>query len=235
MFIQVESTPNENALKFKPGITVVDPTRDGGSCFEFTQFSETISSPLARTLFSVPGVKGIIIRRYIHHISRRICEGVFFGADFITVNKQEDMQWAILKPEIYAAIMDYYASPSATSAEKPLVFPSSDNQTGATEEESEIVLMIRELLDTRIRPAVHEDGGDIEYVGFNTETGVVQLKLKGSCRGCSSSSVTLKSGIENMLRHYIPEVKSVEQVLDEVEQESNKVFAQLEEKLSSEK
>lgn len=139
---------------------------------------------------------------------------VFFGSDFITVTKSDEISWDLLKPQVFAAIMDFYASG------QPLILDSAtaaSMDTAIQEDDSEIVAMIKELLETRIRPAVQDDGGDIEYVGFDPETGVVKLRMQGACSGCPSSSVTLKSGIENMLMHYVPEVKSVEQELDEDE------------------
>ncbi|CAN1258410.1 NifU-like protein 4, mitochondrial [Linum perenne] len=128
---------------------------------------------------------------------------VFYGSDFVTVTKSDDMSWDLLKPEIFAAIMDFYSSG------QPLFL---DAQTAAAkdtaihEDDSETVAMIKELLETRIRPAVQDDGGDIEYCGFDPETGIVKLRMQGACSGCPSSSVTLKSGIENMLMHYVSEV-----------------------------
>lgn len=140
---------------------------------------------------------------------------VFFGSDFITVTKSEDADWDFLKPEIFAAIMDFYSSG------KPLVMDSDTlaaTDTAIKEDDSETVAMIKELLETRIRPAVQDDGGDIEYSGFDPDSGIVRLKMQGACSGCPSSSVTLKSGIENMLMHYVPEVKGVEQELDDEEE-----------------
>ncbi|CAN6345342.1 unnamed protein product [Urochloa humidicola] len=136
---------------------------------------------------------------------------VFFGSDFVTVTKSEETSWDYLKPEVFAAIMDFYSSG------QPLFLDSNaaaSMDTAIHEDDSEIVAMIKELLETRIRPAVQDDGGDIEYRGFDPETGIVKLKMQGACSGCPSSSVTLKSGIENMLMHYVPEVKGVEQELD---------------------
>lgn len=140
---------------------------------------------------------------------------MFFGYDFITVTKSEDAGWDFLKPEIFAAIMDFYSSG------QPLVMDSdalAATDTAIREDDSETVAMIKELLETRIRPAVQDDGGDIEYRGFDPESGIVSLKMQGACSGCPSSSVTLKSGIENMLMHYVPEVKGVEQELDDEEE-----------------
>lgn len=136
---------------------------------------------------------------------------MFFGSDFVTVTKSEDSTWDYLKPEIFAAIMDFYSSG------QPLILDSdsaSSLDTSINEDDSETVAMIKELLETRIRPAVQDDGGDIEYAGFDPDNGIVTLRMQGACSGCPSSSVTLKSGIQNMLMHYVPEVKGVEQELD---------------------
>ncbi|KAI3657056.1 hypothetical protein MP638_006086 [Amoeboaphelidium occidentale] len=206
MFIQTESTPNEHALKFKPGVQVVPE----GKVYEFSDLSEVKGSLLARELFAIKGVKSI-----------------FFAPTFVTVNKHESYQWAILKPEIYGTLMDYFSQGKPAVNEEAFSQESED-----VSKDSEVVQMIKELLNTRIRPAVQEDGGDIEYVQFEDDTGVLKLKLKGSCRGCSSSSITLKSGIENMMKHYIPEVSRVEQVLDPVEEVSQKAFDEFEKQKS---
>ncbi|XP_060184098.1 nifU-like protein 5, mitochondrial isoform X2 [Lycium barbarum] len=193
MFIQTQSTPNPLSLMFYPGKSVVE----GGSA-DFPNARSAMNSPLAKALFGIDGVTR-----------------VFFGSDFITVTKTDDASWDLLKPEIFAAIMDFYSSGN------PLFLDSStaaSMDTAIHEDDSETVAMIKELLETRIRPAVQDDGGDIVYRGFDADTGVVKLKMQGACSGCPSSSVTLKSGIENMLMHYVPEVKSVEQELDEDEE-----------------
>ncbi|ELK14634.1 NFU1 iron-sulfur cluster scaffold like protein, mitochondrial [Pteropus alecto] len=135
-------------------------------------------------------------------------KGVFFGPDFITVTKEsEELDWNLLKPDIYATIMDFFASGL------PLVTEETSSGEAGSEEDDEVVAMIKELLDTRIRPTVQEDGGDVIYKGF--EDGIVQLKLQGSCTSCPSSIITLKNGIQNMLQFYIPEVEGVEQVTDD--------------------
>lgn len=193
MFIQTQSTPNPLSLMFYPGKPVVE----AGSA-DFPNARSAMNSPLAKALFGIDGITR-----------------VFFGSDFITVTKTEEASWDFLKPEIFAAIMDFYSSGN------PLFLDSStvaSMDTTIHEDDSETVAMIKELLETRIRPAVQDDGGDIEYRGFDPDTGVVKLKMQGACSGCPSSSVTLKSGIENMLMHYVPEVKAVEQELDEDEQ-----------------
>ncbi|XP_074063963.1 NFU1 iron-sulfur cluster scaffold homolog, mitochondrial isoform X1 [Macrotis lagotis] len=186
MFIQTQDTPNPNSLKFIPGKPVlVSQTMD------FPTPATAYRSPLARQLFRIEGVKS-----------------VFLGPDFITVTKEsEDLDWNLLKPDIYATIMDFFASGL------PIVNEETLSTETVTEEDDEVVAMIKELLDTRIRPTVQEDGGDVIYKGF--EDGIVQLKLQGSCTSCPSSIITLKNGIQNMLQFYIPEVEGVEQVVDD--------------------
>ncbi|XP_021733235.1 nifU-like protein 4, mitochondrial [Chenopodium quinoa] len=195
MFIQTQPTPNPASLMFYPG----KPVMEIGSS-DFPNARTAMNSPLAKALFGIDGVTR-----------------VFFGSDFVTVTKSDDITWDILKPEIFAAIMDFYTSG------QPLFLDEStaaSKDTAIHEDDSEIVAMIKELLETRIRPAVQDDGGDIVYKGFDPETGIVKLQMQGACSGCPSSSVTLKSGIENMLMHYVPEVKGVEQELDDEEEEA---------------
>ncbi|RIB15776.1 scaffold protein Nfu/NifU, partial [Gigaspora rosea] len=203
MFIQAEPTPNQDSLKFIPGVPVM---KDGGTA-EFLSGNSASISPLAKKLFQIDGVRG-----------------VFFGPDFITISKDPDAPWQLMKPDIYANIMDFFASgqPIVTEAQPP-------SDTEIKDDDPEVVQMIKELLDTRVRPAIQDDGGDIEYRGF--DNGIVKLKLKGACRSCDSSVVTLRNGIENMLMHYIPEVTCVEQILDEEEAISQFEFEKLEKKL----
>lgn len=171
-------------------------------------------SPLARKLFAIDGVTAL-----------------FFGKDFITVTKSEDYTWQVLKPDIFAAIMDFFSSGEPLFLEGETLAASD---TAIHPEDDEVVAMIKELLETRIRPAVMEDGGDIQYQGFDPDTGRVTLKMVGACSGCPSSQVTLKSGIESMLSHYIPEVKEVvEADPDEAEQEGIKALNQMEQHLSA--
>jgi len=203
LFIQTESTPNVDSLKFKPGM----PVMSGSSTIEFHSYRDATPSPLAKQLFKIPGV-----------------QSVFYGPDFITVSKEPDANWKYLKPDIYGAITDHF-----TSNQPLLTEDNAPKDTQISDEDSETVVMIKELLDSRIRPTIQEDGGDIEYVGF--EDGTVKLKLKGACRTCDSSVVTLKNGIENMLKFYIEDVKSVEQVLEEHEKISNDEFDKLEKSL----
>ena len=178
MFIQTETTPNPNTLKFLPGQDVL-----GLGTAEFTDAVKAANSPLAALLFAIDGVSG-----------------VFLGSDFITVSKAETGDWATLKTLVLAGIMDHYASG------KPVILESV-SETGSDDQDP-IVVKIKDLLETRVRPSVAQDGGDITFDRF--ENGVVYLHMKGSCAGCPSSTATLKHGIENMLKYYVPEVTSVE-------------------------
>jgi Fe-S cluster biogenesis protein NfuA len=199
LFIQTEATPNVDSLKFKPG----KPVLDSRTTVEFMNPREAIKSTLAMKLFRVDGVKSVM-----------------FGQDFITITKNSESSWQLMKPDIYGGIMDFVSSNEPAIKEQI----NSNN-----EDDCETVQMIKELLDTRIRPTIQDDGGDIEYVDF--KDGIVLVKLKGACRSCDSSTITLKNGIENMLMHYIAEVKGVEQVLDEQEEISKKEFEKLEKAL----
>jgi Fe-S cluster biogenesis protein NfuA len=184
MFIQTEQTPNPATLKFLPGCVVV-PTGTAN----FVDAAAARRSPLAERLFALPGVTG-----------------VFLGADFVTVSKDDEGDWYRLKPAILAVIMEHF------TAGRPVLLWESGNDAPPTtaEEEDEVVSQIKELLETRVRPAVAQDGGDIVFHDY--EDGVVYLHMQGSCSGCPSSTATLKAGIENMLRHYIPEVVEVRAV-----------------------
>jgi len=207
MFIRTQDTPNPNSLKFYPGTKVLE-----SGTLDFPTVASATNSTLAKMLFRIEGVKSI-----------------FFGSDFITVTKyDDDMDWKLLKPEIYAIIMDFFASglPVVTESKG-----ESTDESEAVEEEDETVALIKELLDSRIRPTVQEDGGDIRFVGF--KDGVVQLIMQGSCTSCPSSVVTLKNGVQNMLQVYIPEVLAVEQVIAPEEIVANAEFDKLEKKLSS--
>ena len=187
IFIQTQSTPNPASLMFMPG----KPVYEEGGSKNFANMREAMASPLAKKLFNIDGVTS-----------------VFFGADFVTVTKNDDHEWGVLKPEVFAAIMDFYASGEPIISDEAELAAAG---TAITDDDDEIVAMIKELLETRIRPAVAEDGGDIVFRGWDAESGVVTVKMQGACDGCPSSSVTLKSGIENMLRHYVPEVNAVVQ------------------------
>ncbi len=187
MFIQTESTPNPATLKFLPGREVMGE----GAVADFPSREAAVRSALARTLFDIPDV------------SR-----VFFGADFISVTKA-DGDWRNLKAPILGAIMDHFTRGLAVMEGS---HDEIDDSAAYGEADPEIVVQIRELIDTRVRPAVAQDGGDIIYKGFDGGSGIVFLHLQGSCAGCPSSTMTLKNGIENMLRHYVPEVNAVEAV-----------------------
>ncbi|KXZ55882.1 hypothetical protein GPECTOR_2g1433 [Gonium pectorale] len=183
----------ELATPSAPNSTARSPPQSG--TLEFTSAREGMKSPLAKRLFSVDGVSS-----------------VFFGSDFVTITKRDDYSWPVLKPDIFAAIMDFYSSGEVLVSDAEALAASD---TAIHPDDSEVVAMIKELLETRIRPAVQEDGGDIVFKGFEEDTGTVVVKLVGACSTCPSSTVTLKSGIENMLMHYIPEVKGVIEASDE--------------------
>jgi len=182
MFIQTEETPNPATLKFLPGREVL-----GMRTASFASEAEAAHSPLAQRLFGVEGVTG-----------------VFFGSDFVSVSKAADKEWFLLKPAVLGVIMEHFV------AGRPVLGESAGAESGEAVEDDEIVATIKELLETRVRPAVAQDGGDIVFQGF--EQGVVYLHMQGACAGCPSSTATLKMGIENMLRHYVPEVVEVRAV-----------------------
>jgi Fe-S cluster biogenesis protein NfuA len=185
MFIQTEETPNPATLKFLPGRVVMT-----SGTANFTTREAACISPLAERLFSLPEVKG-----------------VFLGTDFITVTKAGDEDWYRLKPAILALIMEHFTAGRPVLLADEVAGPAA--RTGE-EDDDEVVTQIKELLETRVRPAVAQDGGDIIFHDF--EDGIVYLHMQGSCSGCPSSTATLKAGIENMLRHYIPEVIEVRAV-----------------------
>ncbi|WP_207455788.1 NifU family protein [Azospirillum sp. SYSU D00513] len=181
MFIQTEQTPNPATLKFLPGRDVL-----GAGTADFPSREEAARSPLAERLFDVDGV-----------------EGVFLGSDFVTITKSDAKEWFLLKPSILGVIMEHF------TANRPVLLDGAEAGSGHvdSEDDDEVVSQIKELLDTRVRPMVAQDGGDITFHGF--DKGVVYLSMKGACSGCPSSTATLKAGIENMLRHYVPEVVEV--------------------------
>ena len=187
MFIQTESTPNPATLKFLPGQDVLDM-----GTADFPSAESAANSPLAQRIFATGHVTG-----------------VFLGTDFVTVTKAGDVEWDHIKPAILGAVMEHFQSG------QPAIM--GESATGHTDgfvptdaADVAVVEQIKELLDTRVRPAVAQDGGDITFHGF--DRGVVYLNMKGSCAGCPSSTLTLKMGIENLLRHYIPEVIEVRPV-----------------------
>jgi Fe-S cluster biogenesis protein NfuA len=184
MFIQTEATPNPASLKFLPGRIVL-----GTGTAEYRNADEANGSPLAERLFAVPGVSG-----------------VFLGNDFITVTK-DDAEWQHIKPAVLGAIMEHFLSGMPVLREEP------EDESGGDEffeeADGETVATIKELIETRVRPAVAQDGGDITFRGFRD--GVVFLNMRGSCAGCPSSTATLKHGIENLLRHFVPEVREIQE------------------------
>ena len=191
MFIQTEDTPNPATLKFLPGRDIVGPD---GRVREYTRGDDIKDAPMAGMLFMIPDV---------HRI--------FFGSDYISVTRGEDAQWKHLKPAVLGAIMDFYVAGGT-----PLL---DQLQSGEVEERVyegetlEIVEQIKELIELRVRPAVAQDGGDIVFKHFDDADGIVFLEMRGACAGCPSSTMTLKHGIENLLKHYVPEVNGVEQAV----------------------
>jgi Fe-S cluster biogenesis protein NfuA len=186
MFIQTEATPNPATLKFLPGRSVLE-----SGTLDLRSPEDAAKSPLAERLF---GIKGV--------------DGVFYGSDFITVSKA-DGEWPQLKPAILGAIMEHFVSGEAVTTGEPSGSESSSGEFYAPEDE-ETVKTIKELLETRVRPAVAQDGGDITFQGYRE--GIVYLHMRGACSGCPSSTATLRHGIENLLRHFIPEVQEVRPV-----------------------
>ncbi len=191
MFIQTQATPNPDALKFLPGREVVS-----GEPYNFSNKEEAVISPLASALFDIEGVRV-----------------VFLGSDFISITK-ENVEWDDIKPIILGTIMDHFLSETPVISESGggnvEHLQADENGEFFDKEDSDIVEIIKELLDTRVRPAVAMDGGDITFRGYRD--GVVYLSMKGACSGCPSSSATLKSGVENLLRHFIPNIQSVQQI-----------------------
>jgi Fe-S cluster biogenesis protein NfuA len=183
MFIQTEATPNPATLKFIPGQDILE-----AGTADFPNPEAAQASPLARRVFAVEGVTG-----------------VFLGLDFVTVTKADGVDWAHIKPAVLGAILEHLQS-----GEAAIAGPAQSGHASHDGPDAAIVSQIKELLDTRVRPAVAQDGGDITFHGF--ERGVVYLHMQGACAGCPSSTLTLKMGIENLLRHYIPEVTEVRPV-----------------------
>jgi Fe-S cluster biogenesis protein NfuA len=185
VFIQTEDTPNPATMKFLPGREVVPMGN-----YDFASADEAAASPLATRLFQVDGI-----------------QGVFLGADFISITKAAEAEWFLLKPVILGVIMEHFATGRPVIAEGAKADSGAEADIQYDERDAEIVEQIKELLDTRVRPAVARDGGDIVFHSF--DKGIVVLHMRGACAGCPSSTMTLKMGIENMLRHYIPEVVEV--------------------------
>ncbi|MGE0742974.1 MAG: NifU family protein [Hyphomonadaceae bacterium] len=192
MFIQTEATPNPRTLKFLPGRDVL-----GQGSREFAHPEAAANAPLAQALFAVDGV-----------------ERVYLGSDFVTITKTEGIEWPHLKPHVLAAIMDHYTSGRPVLSDDGAPADATDEADITYEgEAADIVKELKEIIDARVRPAVARDGGDITFHSWDHEHGIVRLNMRGSCAGCPSSTLTLKQGIENMLRHYVPEVLHVEQVV----------------------
>ena len=192
MFIQTEPTPNPDTIKFLPGETVAGAIGP----FDFASESEAGISPLAQAVFSVSGVTR-----------------VFLGADFLSVSKQETADWKHVRPMVLAAIMDHYVAGLPVLNDGEGQEQAAEGATTAADyegEAAEIVGEILELIETRVRPAVAQDGGDIIFHRYDADSGIVHLSMRGACAGCPSSTMTLKQGIENMLKAYIPEVNAVE-------------------------
>ena len=188
MFIQTEATPNPATLKFLPG----RPVLADGTLDLRDPFAAERQSPLAGALFGIDGVSG-----------------VFYGADFISVTKRDDADWQMLKPAVLGTIMEHFTSGAPLLLEAD-GFEGGEQDEFFDEDDIEIVETIKDLLETRVRPAVAGDGGDIRFRGYRE--GTVYLAMKGSCQGCPSSTATLKHGIQNLLSHFVPEVRDVEQV-----------------------
>jgi Fe-S cluster biogenesis protein NfuA len=191
MFIQTEDTPNPATLKFLPGRDVAG---EGATPIEFTRGSDVSSAPLAEMLFMIPDVTRLM-----------------FGSDFISVTKSEDSQWKHLRPAVLGAIMDFFVAGGVPLAEQ--IAREEPEERVYEGETAEIVEQIKELIELRVRPAVAQDGGDIVFRHFEEDDGTVFLEMRGACAGCPSSTMTLKHGIENLLKHYVPEVTRVEQAV----------------------
>lgn len=235
LFIKTEPTPNPNSLIYRPENRAILGNDSSNfllfflvrvlyDIFAFIEMTVEITSalqaarksPLADEMFKIEGVKSILL-----------------GPDFLTVTKSSDITWPQINPQIFAAIMDFFTTGQDTLKKEHQGTAAKISETETPD--SEVVQMIKEILDTRIRPTIQDDGGDVEFRGFNSQTGWVQLKLVGACRTCSSSTITLRNGIENMLMHYIPEVKGVEQVVDPDEEVSTHEFEKFEEELEKNK
>lgn len=195
MFIQTEPTPNPDTIKFLPGETVAGAIGP----FDFASESEAGISPLAQAVFQVDGVTR-----------------VFLGPDFLSVSKGESNDWKHVRPMVLAAIMDHYVAGLPVISDGAPAAQADDGAMTAADyegETAEIVEEILELIETRVRPAVAQDGGDITFQRYDADTGIVHLTMRGACAGCPSSTMTLKQGIENMLKAYVPEVNAVEAAL----------------------
>ena len=192
MFIQTEATPNPQTLKFLPGRDVL-----GAGGREFGTASEAVASPLAQAVFAA----GDVLR-------------VFLGDRFVAVTKSANADWAHVKPIVLAAIMDHFVAGRPVLLDDAQPAPASASDAIVYEgDAAEIVEQLKALIETRVRPAVAQDGGDIVFDSWDHEAGIVRLHMRGACAGCPSSTMTLKQGIETMLKHYVPEVRAVEQIV----------------------
>lgn len=211
LLMRTQETPNPSSMKFLPDQAILQPNSSNGIYYQRADKKQwQAHSPLARKLFAIEGVKA-----------------VFFGQDFVTITKEPEEYWPGLRPQVYAALSEFFSEGLPAVTDEPIV-----TDTTILDDDSEVVAMIKELIEERIRPAVQEDGGDIFFHKYDEVTGIVQVQLAGSCSGCPSSSITLKNGVENMMMHYIPEVKGVEEYKDAILTDVNeKAVASLEERL----
>jgi len=196
MFIQTEATPNPATLKFLPGRDVLGGDAGAGGGMDFPNRETAGASPLAQAIFAIDEV-----------------QAVFLGPDFVSVTKADSVEWAHLKPAVLGAVMEHFTAGRPVLSEDAKAAGAGAATDGYDGEDAEVVEQIVELLDTRVRPAVAQDGGDIVFHKYEPGDGVVYLHMRGACSGCPSSTMTLKAGIENLLKHYIPEVTRVEPVL----------------------
>ncbi|ODQ64431.1 HIRA-interacting protein 5 [Nadsonia fulvescens var. elongata DSM 6958] len=214
LHIHTTTTPNPDALKFLPETALYQNTNKtqphylSNSTIEFLSRGSAQQSPLAARIFEMSGVKSVLI-----------------GPKFVTVEKEPEMSWNELKLEVFEALTAH------TESKDPAMKPQNNSSAPPVEEDDELVELIKELIDTRIRPAIQEDGGDVDFIEFDEETGIVSLCLRGACRTCDSSEVTLKHGIESMLMHYVEEVKGVKSVMGPEEAKNMAEFNKLEERL----
>lgn len=199
------------------GRDILPETYAGGVHFTKEDFAGSQRSPLGKTYCDITTANWLrVIARALFGVEG--VQSVFLAKDFLSVMKTAQMPWHVLKPVIFSTVLDFFSGSRPVIEDKPTL-----TDTTVTESDSEVVALIKELLETRIRPSVQDDGGDIFYEGFEPDTGMVRLRLAGSCVGCPSSSVTLRNGVENMLMHYIPEVKGIIEVGQEQDKDASKL------------
>ena len=189
VFIKTQSTPNPSFLKFIPGKEILKE----GQTVDYSNVKNSLKSPLAKRIFDIKGIARVM-----------------YGHDYISVGKKDEVDWNDIKPLVLDVISDHFTKNLILFDETP-----EAEDTKILDTDSETLSLIKEIVAVRIRPVIQEDGGDIKFIGFDENTGNVQVCMKGSCSGCPSSTVTLKNGIEKMLMHYVPEVKNVESVEDD--------------------